>query len=232
MVVYRYKGWGTTDSNGVAKLEYDENDDPLTHSYTGVGAGEVDFIASTDGPSAIGDGSFQSETFVITDCIVYDRASSSEKNTAIWNNYNSLFDVSYTSDYTDLKENGSDNGRYNLINPSSQTLAYLNIPFGTRIEVDIKCVDGETTNTPFRIMNSSATSNISSVSLAQLNASVGEWVHCILDITNNGIVITREDGTTITRALPSGSPTSVYCALWTHGTMTEMQFKNFMMYPI
>ena len=45
---YVYKGYGITNENGVAHLDHDANGDPINHSYTGVGAGEIDFVASLD----------------------------------------------------------------------------------------------------------------------------------------------------------------------------------------
>ena len=68
MVNYIYLGYGVTDSNGVAKLDHDANGDPISHSYTGTGAGEIDIVASLDNP--IGEGSIQSEISV-EDCVIY-----------------------------------------------------------------------------------------------------------------------------------------------------------------
>lgn len=70
MVNYIYKGYGVTDSNGIAHLDHDASGNPLTHSYTGVGAGEIDVVASLDNP--IVDGSIVSETLSVLDCIKYD----------------------------------------------------------------------------------------------------------------------------------------------------------------
>ena len=65
MTNYTYLGWGTTDSNGVAKLDHDANDDPINHSYTGSGVGEVDVVASLDKP--IVSGSVVSEPYNVWD---------------------------------------------------------------------------------------------------------------------------------------------------------------------
>ena len=70
MTTYKYLGYGVTDENGVAHLDHDANGDPLTHSYTGVGAGEVDVLASLDKP--ITDGSIVSGTYPVLDTIVYE----------------------------------------------------------------------------------------------------------------------------------------------------------------
>ena len=65
-MVYKYLGYGVTDSNGVAKLDHDAEGQELQHSYTGVGAGEIDVVASLDNP--IVDGSIVSGTFSVFDC--------------------------------------------------------------------------------------------------------------------------------------------------------------------
>ena len=95
MANYIYKGYGVTDSNGIAKLDHDASGNAITHSYTGVGAGEVDFIGSTDGPSDIGDGSFQSEPCEVMDYIAYDNGLDTDYSN-IWTGDTS--DLSRTSE--------------------------------------------------------------------------------------------------------------------------------------
>ena len=65
MTVYKYLGYGVTNENGVAKLDHDANGDEIQHSYTGVGAGEVDVVASLDNP--VSSGSIVSETYSVID---------------------------------------------------------------------------------------------------------------------------------------------------------------------
>ena len=60
----RYLGYGYTNAQGVAKLEYDSEGNALTHSYTGVGAGKIDIVAES--------GTLQSETYNLLDCLFYD----------------------------------------------------------------------------------------------------------------------------------------------------------------
>ena len=85
---YRYLGYGITDSNGEAKLEYDENGNHLDHSITGTGAGELDIVASLDNP--IGSGSIVSEIYAVTD---YNKLDTGIQGTAsnIWSS-TSYFD--------------------------------------------------------------------------------------------------------------------------------------------
>jgi hypothetical protein len=61
MVTYVPIGYGVTDENGIAKLDHDMNGNELSHSYTGVGAGEIDVVASLD--EDIDESSVQSEPY-------------------------------------------------------------------------------------------------------------------------------------------------------------------------
>ena len=88
MTNYRYLGYGVTDSNGVAKLDHDANGDPLSHSYTGVGAGEIDVVASLDNP-------ITSSSIVSVPCNVLD-ATFYDKGLSGSGNYNDNWDTSDT----------------------------------------------------------------------------------------------------------------------------------------
>ena len=205
----RLIGSATTDTNGVASL-----------NYTGKGVGLLDIVAKCE--------NVESNQIEIADCLYYDRGSQADHNTN-HSNYNSYFTVSYTDDYTDLKENSANHGRYSVTSGGN----YLPIPFGYRIECDVKCVDGASSNTPFRIINPNATSNItSSITISALNMTVNTWCHCILDITSDGIIVTREDGTTTTKSLPNGVTSAVAMAFWGNDSITEIQFKNLKIYPV
>ena len=72
MTSYRYLGYGVTDSNGVAHLKKNAKDQDID-GYTGVGAGEIDIIASLDNP--IVDGSIVSETYEVIDGTFKDTAT-------------------------------------------------------------------------------------------------------------------------------------------------------------
>ena len=94
---YNYLGYGVTDSNGKAKLEYDSEGDPLTHSYTGTGAGKVDIVASLD--SEIDESSLVSETYEVLDTLFYDTGVT-DGNTK-WA-YSNNFTINRTSDGTEI----------------------------------------------------------------------------------------------------------------------------------
>lgn len=70
MTVYRYIGYGTTDSNGIAKLDHNASGTAINHSYTGIGAGELDIVASRN--STITSSSIVSEPTQIFDCMISD----------------------------------------------------------------------------------------------------------------------------------------------------------------
>ena len=74
----RYLGYGYTNAQGIAKLEFDADGEPLSHSYTGVGAGKIDIVAES--------GSLQSETYSILDAIYYDDCSTDTKSKYYINN--------------------------------------------------------------------------------------------------------------------------------------------------
>ena len=127
--VYRYLGYGTTDSNGVAKLDHDANGDEISHSYTGTGAGEVDVVGSTDAPADISDGSFQSETYSIMDYIVYDTGYS-DRDTSKWTNDR----MTVTTDGTGTTISRSGTGNYksnNTITGDFQATIQLKCSGGT-----------------------------------------------------------------------------------------------------
>ena len=81
-MVYKYLGYGVTDSNGVAKLDHDAEGQELQHSYTGVGAGEIDVIASLDNP--IDEGSIVSETLPVYDAWMRDGGVTGDVNNDDW----------------------------------------------------------------------------------------------------------------------------------------------------
>ena len=77
MTNYVLIGSGTTDENGVAKLDHDANGNPIDHSYIGVGAGEIDVLASLDNP--VVEGSIVSVPCNVLDCLYLDTATSDKR---------------------------------------------------------------------------------------------------------------------------------------------------------
>ena len=103
MAKYRYMGYGTTDSNGIAKLDHDAQGQAITHSYTGTGAGEIDVVASLD--EEIVDSSIVSETYEVLDCLVYDDGISDPKKTTFIKSANGT--VTIGSDGTTFKSSST-----------------------------------------------------------------------------------------------------------------------------
>lgn len=77
MANYRYLGYGITNEQGIATLDHDSNGNPITHSYTGTGAGELDIIASLDDSTKISESSIQSVPYELWDTICYDTGTDS-----------------------------------------------------------------------------------------------------------------------------------------------------------
>lgn len=100
-MVYKYLGYGVTDSNGVAKLDHDAEGQELQHSYTGVGAGEIDVVASLDNP--VESGSIVSETLSVMDTLLYDTGTDPSHN--IWTGDTS--NLTRNSEYSRLEESAS-----------------------------------------------------------------------------------------------------------------------------
>lgn len=99
----RYLGYGYTNAQGIAKLEYDENGDPLTHSYTGVGAGKINIVAES--------GTLQSEQYELLDALFYDEGIQSSYNQN-WTNYNNVLTISRDTSGTLMKNETEGNGGY------------------------------------------------------------------------------------------------------------------------
>ena len=107
MTVYKYLGYGVTNENGVAKLDHDSEGQEISHSYTGVGAGEVDVVASLDNP--VESGSIVSETYSILDALFYDEAISNAKASQ----YSDVTtDRSYSDDGTTLSKTATSGTTY------------------------------------------------------------------------------------------------------------------------
>ena len=108
MTSYRYLGYGVTNENGIAKLDHKPNGDPLTNSYTDIGAGKVDLVASLD--DEITEDSLVSQPTTLTDCIMYETGTGSSVNAMIrWSGSSS---VTPTNDGLSMVNNGSSGTTY------------------------------------------------------------------------------------------------------------------------
>lgn len=136
-MVYKYLGYGVTDSNGVAKLDHDAEGQELQHSYTGIGAGEIDVVASLDNP--VSQGSIVSGTYNVLDCVSYDAGIYGDSNTR---------DVYYyTNGLTRTVETDGSGTTFSVTNGNSSALNFWGTSDGTPciIEMDIVSMDSSLT---------------------------------------------------------------------------------------
>lgn len=128
MVDYRLIGIGRTDSNGVAVCDT---------NYVGTGKGKVDIIASTENP--IVQGSLQSGTYNVLDCVSYDAGIYGDSNTR---------DVYYyTNGLTRTVETDGSGTTFSVTNGNSSALNFWGTSDGTPciIEMDIVSMDSSLT---------------------------------------------------------------------------------------
>ena len=183
MASYRYIGYGTTNANGVATLDHDANGNALSHSYTGVGAGEIDFVASTD--STITSISIVSEPFGVLDCIFYDEATTNAKASSY--SIPSNVTVSYSSNGATLtkQSSGSTANKYYVnVGLTGDWEAILNITSDGNARVGVRDSDGA-----ISVINQTFTDNIVRVRVENGNLTVavmtdGEWVNQTLATSN------------------------------------------------
>lgn len=152
MTTYKYLGWGTTDENGVAHLDHDANGDEIQHSYTGVGAGEVDVVASLDNP--VSSGSIVSVPCNVLDALFYCKGTIGNVNA----NWVAETGITSTPDTEgNLLENSTSGGKYygaNLVNTSTGELKDYTTPF----VIEFDCIS--TTGARLFINTSTGGSNI------------------------------------------------------------------------
>ena len=180
----RYLGYGYTNSQGIAKLEYDADGEPLTHSYTGVGAGKLDIVAES--------GSLQSETYAIYDCIVFDNAISSDYND-IWTLTNA--DLTRASTYSRLSET------------TTGTTGYIVAVFPnvTTIEFEVLQEDGGFSDAIFGFYQGT-TSGLTTVQLRHLEEEVAlnTW-YTVTAWNYDGKLNARQGGTKYSTNVVSGT---------------------------
>ena len=209
---YRYLGYGITDRNGVAILDHDQNGNPLNHSYTGVGEGVVDFIASTDNP--IEEGSLLSQNIEIVDYIGIDNGTSDNHNDNIWT----------PSEIVSQKFNrGSE---YTTFNSTSVSNVYIPISEDVCIEFDIMANTDYSNSRLITIRN--GTSILLSVVRNDLVISQSAFSHIKLEIIDNSCTVTNTDN----QRSVTGSVTGFNRFYLRVGADETLQFKNLKYYPL
>ena len=161
----RLIGFGYTNANGVATLDYDAEGNELQNSgYVGQGVGNVDISAS-----AVIDGStFVSRTLSVFDCYRHDDGTISSHND-IWTGLTNT-DLTREAEYTTIKEKTVG---------TTATITFTNIPFKNyRIECDVYQVDGTQDEWFITVLDKNYTA------ITSADSKLGEWKHISLDLTN------------------------------------------------
>jgi len=172
---YRFLGTGTTNSQGIATLNKDP-DDQTINGYTGVGAGKVDIIAS-DNEDPTDTEAMLSEPKIITDCRAYDHALSGEgnHNDNMWNN---VTNFTRGDSYTEIASTGSGYGRTVTLNDNEC------------LEIDIKMSPARNTNYLMILRDGSTTLSI----LTQNNCGLvnDKWQHFKISVIDERATIVNE----------------------------------------
>jgi hypothetical protein len=218
-VIYTPIGYGVTDENGQCTLDHDVDGNPLTHSYTGTGAGEVDIVASLD--SEITESSLVSETFVLMDCIKMDNGTKNDY-TDIWNvnTTNSTITISRENEYTEFKETTTGNNLSNYTIGLNESCV---------IELDYWQLDG-LSNTFMQLQDATTQVYSGGINLGSLNGSLETWYHLKITIKDGvATILNTTNGASIVKNL-TNTPTRF--VFWSSGDVSTLRFKNFMIYPI
>ena len=218
MVNYRYLGYGITNEQGIATLDHDANGDPITHSYTGTGAGKVDIVASTDKPVDISDSSLQSEIYEVLDATFKDMGTDSDYGT--WSNWTGYeADITRNSEYTSMKiaTGKTDARRYKSISLTDFC-----------IEFDVLLKSNSVEDVFATIRN--VWSVLGNMSLNRFNLSLNNWHHIKMTCNENTVVVTNDtNSTSYTYSL---SNTFERFLFQIGSNSQELQYKNFVIYPI
>ena len=206
-MAYRLLGSATTDSNGRA-----------THTYTGVGAGEIDVVASLDNP--ISSGSLQSGTFPVLDCLFRDGGVTGDSNYTAFKNYSS-FNPQVFDDGTVITNSSSSNVYY-LANTGDSSDEYDFIPSYV-MEFDIVSATGTLGNQYITLLEYQGSPKNKSLS----SLSISDNCHLKVTVTGTQVIYQKDDNTPITETY-STSKTRIGLIL----NNTTLKYKNFVIYPI
>ena len=203
---YVYLGYGTTNSEGVAHLDHDADGEPISHSYTGVGAGEIDVVASLDNP--VDESSIVSEPYSVWDVIKYDDATINSHDDTLWQ---SLTYLSRGEEYSTFTFS------------SSQTL-YTSVSSDVTIEFDVNLVCAN--SSPF-ISLRKLNDLLTAVTKQNLSITNDNWYHIKISIVNSVATVTN---TTNDVTIPNLTVTDVNRFYFRNGSNEQVRFKNFKVY--
>lgn len=212
-MVKRYLGYGITNANGVAKLEYAPDGTALTHSYTGVGAGKIDVIAKS--------GDLESSIYELVDCLFYN-------NKTEWYNASTRLTVTQNSDGSTTLENTTVNNGYylaNQIGTSKSSYADVNEwELGACIEFDLVSTSdlGNIVQLNDYNNNIASTKTFTALECTENN-------HIRIEVATNGSVSYYVD-TGVPKS--ATAQTDTFAVGFRVNPNTSLTFKNFKIYPI
>lgn len=216
-MTYRYIGYGTTNANGIAVLDHDENGNTIT-GYTGTGAGKLDFIASTDNP--LSEGSLQSEIYEVTDCVFKDIGLTSTEST----------DSSWASSSTTTTTRGDEYSTITMNDTSVFSLRYISLSTTNAvIEFDI-CADILTDNLQNFLSLRKGSTNVAAIQQSNLRLDKNVWYHIKL-VIRDGVVTPYVDD--VMKSSVTLSDTYNRCQFGFNATSgLVIKYRNFIVYPI
>lgn len=209
----RLIGYGYTNANGVATLDYDAEGNELQSSgYVGTGAGEVDISAS-----AVIDGStFVSEPSSVIDGTFYDQATTGHKNTNWTVDRVTVYDP---DDFGSLLVSETGNGHYWAGGSSSRITGSFACEFDLISYSDTRSV-------AFRIKSNDNTNHY----LLFKDQNVPANAH--IKITYDGTVFKYQINDRTPVDWVTASYPSVELALRMSSANDSMKYANFVIYPI
>ena len=221
MTSYRYLGYGTTDSNGVAHLQYDSEGHEITpNGYHGTGAGEVDVIASLDKP--ITSSSIVSEPYNVWDTYKWDTGTISSHND-IWNYNDATTVLTRYDEYSSITEK---------VSGTDARLYCKNLPTSATIDIELCQIDGGIGNGGLNFYdNESYRAYFNLQDLGYTSSTIGQWVRLRVTYGNGSLTATSLDDPTktVTKSynnnITSFSPS-------TNSAITEHRFRNMKVYSI
>lgn len=212
MVRYKLIGIGETDEHGVARMTKNAQGEPVS-GYVGVGAGEIDVVASVDNP--IIDGSVISDPFNVLDCVFYDSGIDT-KQTQYQLSNNVSREVT-TGQYTEVKCNSGSYGHC-FIKNDQRTFS-----FPLRMEVDIEEINvgGSNSMAYINILDEDAEGRVEIKGTGHHTITIGQDGQISATNTGTAPIVTQNTITSTMRL-----------SFFVVAVGSYIRFKNLKIYPI
>ena len=221
---YVYLGYGVTDENGKAKLEYDTTGTPITHSYTGTGAGEIDIVASLD--STIDDSSLVSETYSIIDGIFYDGGTTGNTNGGFYYNIFSSSDVTHSTDSTGTTvQNLTSSLKTLRVKFANST----ELQFPNQCKIEFDCL-GITGNVSLQVWKSNTSGDYRGIDLDNALGGLSQ-AHMSLELTGSNAIFKVNDTVKLDTSFSFVSSGNMSIRFLLEDNCS-FKYKDFVVYPI